>query len=129
MAIKPMITANPTDSRAPPFNTAKKIQLIQRTLKILPQSHASTIELMEQVLALFSEERDLAPIAFWQSRKKSNHLKNRSKSIPIIDEQLLAVRYQDRLCHLGSKLPYRLFKRLLQGPNIYFTHDELLNDV
>jgi DNA-binding response OmpR family regulator len=108
---------------------AKKIDLIQRTLKNLAQSHASTIELMEQVLALFSEEKELDPISFWHSRKGVTNRNGLSKAFPIIDEQLLSVRYRDRLCHLGSKLPYRLFKRLLQRPNTYFTHDELLNDV
>ena|SRR5690349_14552413 len=104
-----------------------KREQIRRTLKSLAEAQASTIQLMEQAVALFSDELALDPLSFWKSHK-SRQLPMSSAGA-IVDEELLEIRYRGRKCFLGNTLPFRFFARLHRRPNSYLTYEELLEDV
>lgn len=106
---------------------ADKREQIRRTLKNLAAAQASTIQLMEQTLALISDELALDPLSYWKSWQPSTT--STSSSWPVADEELLEIRYQDRTCFLGNTLPFRFFARLTRRPNSYLTYEELLEDV
>lgn len=108
------------------MNSDKREQ-IRRTLKSLAEAQASTIQLMEQAVTLFSDELALDPLSFWKSRQPA--LPTSSSSSPVADEELLEIRYRDRTCFLGNTLPFRFFARLTRRPNSYLTYEELLEDV
>jgi hypothetical protein len=107
---------------------AKKREQIRRTLTNLAAAQASTIQLMEQTLALISDELALDPLSYWKSWQPLQSTST-SSSWPVADEELLEIRYQDRRCFLGNTLPFRFFARLTRRPNSYLTYEELLEDV
>jgi DNA-binding response OmpR family regulator len=107
---------------------ASKRDLIRRTLRNLAESHAATIELMEQALVLLSEELAIDAVSFWKSRKSAVSTSRSSKHL-FIDHDRLQVAFHGRRCILGNTLSFRFLERLARRPNTYVTHDELLVDV
>jgi DNA-binding response OmpR family regulator len=105
-----------------------KRELIRRTLRNLAESHAATIELMEQTLALLSEELAIDAVTFWKSRTAAATTQHFSDRL-FIDHDRLQVAFAGRVCVLGNTLPFKLLERLARRPNTYVTHDELLSDV
>lgn len=106
---------------------SEKREQIRRTLKSLAEAQASTMQLMEQAFALFSDELALDPLAYWKSRKTPQSLTGTDG--PVVDEELLEIRYRGRRCFLGNTLPFRFFARLHRRPNRYVTYEELLEAV
>jgi DNA-binding response OmpR family regulator len=109
------------------MNAAKR-ELIRRTLRNLAESHAATIELMEQTLALLSEELAIDAVSFWKTREPPVNTPQGRKYL-FIDSNRLQVGFRGRTCVLGNTLSFKLLERLARHPNIYVTHDELLSDV
>jgi DNA-binding response OmpR family regulator len=109
------------------MNPAKRA-LIRNTLRNLAESHAATIELMEQTLALLSEELAIDAVTFWKSRRAIVGAPPPSDRL-VIDHDRLQVAFGGRVCSLGNTLPFKLLERLARRPNTYVTHDELLSDV
>lgn len=107
---------------------AEKREQIRRTLKSLADAQASTMELMEQALSLLSDELALDPLSFWKLRQPSVP-PGAAPIWPVVDEELLVIRYQNRTCFLGNTLPFRFFAHLARRPNTYVTYEELLEDV
>jgi DNA-binding response OmpR family regulator len=109
------------------MNSAKRT-LIRRTLRSLEESHAATIELMEQTLALLSEELAIDAVTFWKSRTSGIRGTRGGKSL-FIGHDRLQVAFHGRTCVLGNTLPFKLLERLARRPNAFVTHEELLSDV
>lgn len=109
------------------MNSSKQA-LIRRTLRNLAESHAATIELMEQTLALLGDELAIDAVAFWKSRTAAVSIPHAGKLL-FIDHDRLQVAFHGRTCVLGNTLPFKLLERLARRPNTYVTHDELLSDV
>jgi DNA-binding response OmpR family regulator len=105
-----------------------KRALIRRTLRNLAESQAATIELMEQTLALLSEELAIDAVTFWKFRTATIGAPPLSDRL-FIDHDRLQVAFGGRICVLGNTLPFKLLERLARRPNTYVTHDELLSDV
>lgn len=51
------------------------------------------------------------------------------KSLPRVDRDMFSVRFEGKCCVLGNTLSFKLLARLLQRPNVYLSHDHLLEDV
>lgn len=47
----------------------------------------------------------------------------------IIDQRLLAVRWNGGVCHLGNTIPFRLMERFARRPNQYLSHERLLREI
>ncbi len=94
-------------------------------------------ESIDQLVSIHKEgiERlqELRATLFVDWLKAGNYQRtNQEQSLdfrPRLDRQLFEVRYGDTACVLGNTLEFRLLERLLQRPNIYHTHDNLLSTV
>src|SRR3954468_10271586 len=107
---------------------SNKRELLRRTLRNLAESHAATMELMEQTLVLLGEELAVDAVTFWRARMTANS--SRPLIIALhIDRDRLQVVFHGRTCVLGNTLPFKLLERLARRPNTYVTHEELLSDV
>jgi DNA-binding response OmpR family regulator len=109
------------------MNSSKQA-LIRRTLRNLAESHAATIELMEQTLALLGDELAIDAVTFWKSRTAIVGTPQNGKLL-FVDHERLQVGFHGRTCVLGNTLPFKLLERLARRPNTYVTHHELLSDV
>src|SRR4051794_35416384 len=103
-------------------------ELLRRTLRNLAESHAATMDLMEQTLLLLGEELAVDAATFWKARTST--LVSRPVETAIyVDRDRLQVEFRGRTCVLGNTLPFKLLERLARRPNTYVTHEELLYDV
>lgn len=107
------------------MNNTKR-ELIRRTLQNLAESHAATIELMEQTLLLIGEELGIDAVTFWNARR-STVLNPTVERLFQVDPERLQVVFHGRSCELGDTL-FRLLQRLAKRPNTYVTHEDLLVD-
>ena len=105
-----------------------KREKIQRILRNLAESHAATMELMEETLKLLNEELALDAIDFWKSRITPAR-RQASKRLPSVDSDMLQIHFRGKTCSLGNTLPFRFLQQLLRCPNKYFTYEELLQEV
>lgn len=105
-----------------------KRELLRRTLRNLAESHAATMNLMEQTLVLLGEELAVDAVSFWKARTTigSNQAFGRELCV---DRDRLQVVFHGKTCVLGNTLPFKLLERLARRPDTYVTHDELLQDV
>lgn len=101
---------------------------IRQTLKSLAEAQAATITLMEEALALMTEELSLDPITYWKSRGSPPLVAPPTKTA-LFDTEMLTITYQGKSCFLGNTLPFRFFVRLARRPNTYVTYEDLLTDV
>lgn len=103
-------------------------QLIAHALRNLAESHAATMTFLEQAMNLLSEEFNLDPLTYLQSRPLPT-----VTPVPmgrlVIDHSMLSVTFGDKCCFLGSTLAFKLLCRLAQKPNSYVTYEDLLDDV
>lgn len=102
---------------------------IRQTLKSLAEAQAATITLMEETLALMTEELALDPITFWKSRGSPFTVLSPPTKTDLFDTEMLTVTFQRKSCFLGNTLPFRFFVRLARRPNTYVTYEDLLEDV
>jgi hypothetical protein len=98
---------------------------IQRSLRSLAESHAATIDLLEEAMTLLSDEFSLDPLTFL--RRSSSADKNTPQLA--IDRGLLSVRFGEKTCFLGDSFPFKFICRLARSPNTYISYQELLSDV
>ena len=103
-------------------------ELLRRTLRNLAESHAATMELMEQTLVLLGEELAVDAVTFWKARTSITAIRPVVAAV-YVDRDRLQVVFQGRTCVLGNTLPFKLLERLARRPNTYVTHEELLYDV
>ena len=106
----------------------EKQERIRRTLKSLAESQAATIALMEEVLALMTEELSFDPFTFWKSRGSPSTSVNPTKT-GLFDLEMLTITFQGKSVFLGNTLPFRFFVRLARRPNTYVSYEDLLSDV
>lgn len=106
----------------------EKQERIRQTLKSLAEAQAATITLMEEALALMTEELALDPIAYWKSRGSPSIVASPTKTA-LFDTEMLTITFQGKSCFLGNTLPFRFFVRLARRPNSYVTYEDLLSDV
>jgi DNA-binding response OmpR family regulator len=107
---------------------SNKRELLRRTLRSLAESHAATMELMEQTLVLLGEELAIDAVTFWKARI-STMASRAAGAVLDVDRDRLQVVFHGRTCVLGNTLPFKLLERLARRPNTYVTHEELLFDV
>ena len=107
---------------------AEKQERIRQTLRIIAESQAATMKMMDEVLYLMSEDLSLDPFTFWKTRMSSPS-REHSLQLPQVDAEMLTVTFQGRTCFLGKRLPSRLFVRLMRRPNTYVSYEDLLSDV
>lgn len=105
-----------------------KQERIRQTLKSLAEAHAATITLMEEALALMTEELALDPITFWKSRGSPTVFASPTKTA-LFDTEMLTITFHGKSCFLGNSLPFRFFVRLARRPNTYVAYEDLLTDV
>jgi len=99
---------------------ANKREQLRVTLRKLAQANAASIEFMEQALTLVRDDLALDPLTFWRSRTR---VKPASRpGVPFVDQETLSIKFRGRSCFLGNTLPFRLFARLAQRPNVYLTY-------
>jgi len=108
------------------MNTAKR-ELFRRTLQNLAQSHAETIELLEQTFALIVDELGIDAITFWKARTASA-ANPTAERLFRVDPDRLQIFFHGKACELGDT-PFRLLLRLAKRPNAYVTYEDLLADV
>lgn len=106
----------------------EKQERIRQTLKSLAEAQAATITLMEEALAMMTEELSLDPITFWKSRGSPTLIAPPTKTT-LFDIEMLTITFQGKACFLGNTLPFRFFVRLARRPNTYVTYEDLLSDV
>lgn len=106
----------------------EKQERIRQTLKSLAEAQAATITLMEEALAMMTEELSLDPITFWKSRGSPSPFALPTKTA-LFDTEMLTITFQGKSCFLGNTLPFRFFVRLARRPNTYVTYEDLLSDV
>lgn len=106
----------------------EKQERIRQTLKSLAEAQAATITLMEEALAMMTEELSLDPITFWKSRGSPSPFALPKKTT-LFDTEMLTITFQGKSCFLGNTLPFRFFVRLARRPNTYVTYEDLLSDV
>lgn len=109
------------------MNTAKR-ERIRNALRSLAESHVATIKLMEETLALISEELALDSLTFWKIRPMQQNLTHPKDRLQV-DQEHFSVSFDGRTCFLGNSLGFRLLKRLARGPNVYLSYEDLLADV
>jgi len=114
-------------TRAKIMNPEKR-ERIQQTLRSLAEAQAATIKLMEEALALMSEEMSLDPVSFWKSRGSPLPPDLPARS-DLFDTDLLTITFRGKSCFFGKTLPFRLFLRLARRPNTYVSYEDLLTDV
>lgn len=82
------------------------------------------LELAETLRAVADKAESIAMVAGSpQSTDESSHLQL------VVDREMLSIRWNDRTCHLGNTIPFRLMARLARRPNQYVSHDQLLYDI
>lgn len=101
---------------------------IARALRGLTESHAATMSYLEQAMNLLSEEFNLDPITYLQSRALPADIAAPTNRL-VIDRSMLSVTIGGKTCFLGSTLPFKLLCRLAQKPNAYVPYEHLLEDV
>jgi DNA-binding response OmpR family regulator len=106
---------------------ANRRDQLKRTLRSLARAHAAAIELMEQALALVTEELPLTPLEYFRAHPKQTA--ERFPNAPYVNYELLTVEFRGRSCFLGNTLSFRLFARLFQRPNAFLTYEELFTEV
>jgi DNA-binding response OmpR family regulator len=108
------------------MNSAKR-ELFRRTLQNLAESHAETLELLEQTFLLIGDELGIDAVSFWRARTSppTNPLAHRSF---YVDPERLQIIFHGKACEL-SDTPFRLLLRLAKRPNAYVTYEDLLADV
>lgn len=106
----------------------EKQERIRQTLKSLAEAQAATITLMEEALALMTEELSLDPITFWKSRGSPSVFAPPTKTA-LFDTEMLTITFEGKSCFLGNTLPFRFFVRLARRPNTYVSYEDLLSDV
>jgi hypothetical protein len=105
--------------------TPDRREQIRRSLACLAESHAATMNLLEQTLTLLCEELSLDPLTYFRTQSSS------PGGYPglAVDPGELVINFAGKKCFLGGRLPFRFLARLAQRPNRYFTYEELLADV
>src|SRR5689334_17508226 len=102
---------------------SSKRELLRQTLRSLAESHAATMELMEQTLVLLGEEFAVDAVTFWKVRVSI--MSDRPAGTDLhIDRDQLQVVFHGRTCVLGNTLPFKLLERLARRPNAYVTHED-----
>jgi DNA-binding response OmpR family regulator len=101
---------------------------IQRSLRSLAKSHAATMALLEEMLALVCEEFSLDPSSYFEKTSLSTKTKGDKLGLSI-DRGFWSVTFRGKACFLGNTLPFKFLSRLAERPNRYFSYDELLSDV
>jgi DNA-binding response OmpR family regulator len=98
---------------------------IQRSLRNLAESHVATIELLEEAMALLSDEFSLDPLTFFHRSSTAD------KKTPqfAIDRSMLSVRFGDRTCFLGDSYPFKFICRLARSANTYVSYQDLIAEV
>jgi len=102
--------------------------LIALALRGLAESHAATMTFLEQAMNLLSEEFNIDPLTYLQSRPLPPVTAASTRHL-VIDRSMLSVTFRGKSCFLGGSLPFKLLCRLAQKPNAYVTYEELLDDV
>jgi DNA-binding response OmpR family regulator len=108
------------------MNTAKR-ELFRRTLQSLAESHAETLELLEQTFALIGNELGIDAVTFWKART-ATAARPTAERLFRVDPDQLQIIFDGKACELGDT-PFRLLMRLAKRPNAYVTYEDLLADV
>lgn len=104
-----------------------KREEVRRTLMSLAQAHISAMELMQHTLSLLDDEYALDAYSFWKSRRPTDPMAD--SFLPVADEKHLEIRYQNKSCFVGNRLPFWLFACLARRPNKFFNYRELFEEV
>jgi DNA-binding response OmpR family regulator len=106
----------------------EKQERIRQTLRSLAEAQSAAITLIEEALALMTEELALDPITFWKTQRSPAAYSTPTKTV-LFDTEMLTITFQGKTCFLGNTMPFRLFVRLARRPNTYVAYEDLLNDV
>jgi DNA-binding response OmpR family regulator len=101
---------------------------IARSLRILANNHRSTMELLEHMLALVSEEFALDPFPYFKLQQTRRNI-GVDNEVLTISSAMLSVTFRGKTCFLGYTLPFKLLAYLAQRPNTFVSYEELLSDV
>jgi DNA-binding response OmpR family regulator len=101
---------------------------IARSLRSLANNHRNTMELLEHMLVLVSEEFSLDPFPSFMLQPSRRKLVIGEVALTI-DPAMLSVQFRGKMCYLGNTLPFKLLAYLARRPNTYVPYEELLSDV
>ncbi len=94
------------------------VALVESLLRNMVHAHATGLRDAELVLEILAARKCRGgPV-----RRGNGVLRN------LIDDSRFTVRWNGSECHLGSKLPFRLFQRLALSMNRYVSVEQLLED-
>jgi DNA-binding response OmpR family regulator len=108
------------------MNTAKR-ELFRRTLRNLAESQATTLQLLEHMFSLIGDELGIDALTFWRARATAG-IHPTIERLFHVDPERLQVVFQGKRCELADT-PFKLLQRLAKRPNVYVTHENLLDDV
>jgi hypothetical protein len=108
------------------MNSAQR-EFFRRTLQNLAESHAETLELLEQTFDLIGQELGIDAVTFLKARTGPPESAPSSRLL-LLEPKRLQITYHGKACEL-SDTPFRLLQRLARRPNTYVTYEDLFNDV
>ena len=100
---------------------------LQDSIRILVESYRSANDLFERSLAVICKELSLDPATYFQIHVRSRAVIDTEAFR--IDRGMFSVHFKGRMCFLGNGLPFRLFCRLADQPDVFVSYDELLSTV
>jgi DNA-binding response OmpR family regulator len=102
-----------------------KREEIRRSLRKLAEMYA--IDLMEKTIALLYEECSADALIF--NRSVSPASQEAERLGLVVDGRRFTVTFGGRTCLLRNTLPFKVLERLAERPNVYVSHEILLQDV
>jgi DNA-binding response OmpR family regulator len=105
-----------------------RCEQIRRSLRMLAESHAATVDFFQQALQLIDEEFSLDPATYFR-RTTSRSAKGVATSQLQIDPTHLSVTFRGKTCFLGNTYPFHVLLHLAHKRNTFVSHQELFEAV
>ena len=121
-----------SDTRGQPaMHEMTKMDQLLRGLKRLAATHAEAAQILDELVFAIAENCDMDTGIGVATPPPANVSRRQSfvSRVPLVDPDILAVRWKGKTCFLGKTLAFRLFARLAQRPNHFLSHDLLLDEV
>jgi hypothetical protein len=113
------------------MKTKRRKEEIAASLKLLASTYVQAVRQLEDTLAILCRELDLQETSWLENVLALEPVASPAASAfrPVADRTTLSVLFQGKTCFLGNTLLFRFFEVISRRPNLYISHDQLLDEV
>lgn len=113
------------------MKTKRRKEEIAASLKLLASTYVQAVRQLEDTLAILCRELDLQETSWLENVLALEPVTSPATSAfrPVADRTTLSVLFQGKTCFLGNTLLFRFFEVISRRPNLYISHDQLLDEV